>query len=219
MSFSKLGLSPSLCLPLARLGYEQPTPVQADVHSLRPDGRDLLARAQTGTGKTAAFGLPMIERLLVRGGVPPARASRAASCSCRRASWRSRSTSRSPPTARRRICASPPSSAASRSCRRSRRCAGHRHHRRHARPPARPHGAAHGRSVGVRDPHARRSRSDARHGLPAAAARGSPALPRERQTLLFSATMSQDVVAPRPPTSRAIRCASTCRRGRSWRRP
>ena len=66
MSFSKLGLTPSLCLPLARLGYEQPTPIQTRAIPAVLTGTDLLARAQTGTGKTAAFGLPMIERLVAR---------------------------------------------------------------------------------------------------------------------------------------------------------
>ena len=69
MPFLKLGLSPSLCTPLARLGYTQPTPVQTQSIPVVLSGRDLLAKAQTGTGKTAAFGLPMIDRLLVRGGV------------------------------------------------------------------------------------------------------------------------------------------------------
>jgi ATP-dependent RNA helicase RhlE len=64
MSFSNLGLTPSLCLPLARLGYEQPTPIQARAIPAALAGTDLLARAQTGTGKTAAFGLPMIERII-----------------------------------------------------------------------------------------------------------------------------------------------------------
>jgi ATP-dependent RNA helicase RhlE len=63
MSFAKLGLSPDVCAPLARLGYEEPTPVQSQSIPLVLTGVDLLARAQTGTGKTAAFGLPMIERL------------------------------------------------------------------------------------------------------------------------------------------------------------
>ena len=66
MSFSKLGLTASLCLPLARLGYEEPTPIQAQAIPAVLTGTDLLARAQTGTGKTAAFGLPMIDRLVVR---------------------------------------------------------------------------------------------------------------------------------------------------------
>ena len=67
MSFSKLGLTPSLCRPLARLGYEQPTPIQTHAIPAVLTGTDLLARAQTGTGKTAAFGLPMIERIAARG--------------------------------------------------------------------------------------------------------------------------------------------------------
>ena len=68
MSFSKLGLTPALCLPLARLGYDQPTPIQARAIPAVLTGTDLLARAQTGTGKTAAFGLPMIERIARRDG-------------------------------------------------------------------------------------------------------------------------------------------------------
>jgi ATP-dependent RNA helicase RhlE len=66
MSFSKLGLTPSLCLPLARLGYQEPTAIQARAIPAVLTGTDLLARAQTGTGKTAAFGLPMIERIVAR---------------------------------------------------------------------------------------------------------------------------------------------------------
>jgi ATP-dependent RNA helicase RhlE len=66
MSFSALGLSPALCTPLTRMGFTRPTPIQAQAIPLALGGRDLLARAQTGTGKTAAFGLPMIERFLVR---------------------------------------------------------------------------------------------------------------------------------------------------------
>ena len=68
MPFAALGLSPSLSNPLARLGYSTPTPVQVKSIPIVLTGRDLLAKAQTGTGKTAAFGLPMIDRLLVRGG-------------------------------------------------------------------------------------------------------------------------------------------------------
>jgi ATP-dependent RNA helicase RhlE len=70
MPFVSLGLSPSLCQPLAKLGYTTPTPVQRTSIPVVLSGRDLLARAQTGTGKTAAFGLPMIDRLLVKGGAP-----------------------------------------------------------------------------------------------------------------------------------------------------
>ena len=73
--FSQLGLSPNVCTPLARLGYEAPTPIQTQAIPLALSGVDLLARAQTGTGKTAAFGLPTIDRLLARpsaaGRTPP----------------------------------------------------------------------------------------------------------------------------------------------------
>src|SRR5262249_32528526 len=64
MSFSTLGLTPSLCAALARLGYQAPTPIQSDAIPMVLAGSDVLARAQTGTGKTAAFGLPMIDRLV-----------------------------------------------------------------------------------------------------------------------------------------------------------
>ncbi len=65
MSFATLGLSNVLFHPLTRLGYNTPTAVQTRAIPLVLSGRDLMARAQTGTGKTAAFGLPMIDRLLV----------------------------------------------------------------------------------------------------------------------------------------------------------
>jgi ATP-dependent RNA helicase RhlE len=72
MPFVSLGLTSSLCQPLAKLGYTTPTPVQTQSIPVVLSGRDLLARAQTGTGKTAAFGLPMIDRLLIKGGVSSA---------------------------------------------------------------------------------------------------------------------------------------------------
>jgi ATP-dependent RNA helicase RhlE len=61
--FLQLGLSSTACASLARLGYETPTPIQVEAIPRALTGVDLLARAQTGTGKTAAFGLPMIDRL------------------------------------------------------------------------------------------------------------------------------------------------------------
>jgi ATP-dependent RNA helicase RhlE len=67
MPFATLGLSPVVCAPLARLGYTSPTPVQAESIPVILGGSDLLARAQTGTGKTAAFALPMIDRLVGSG--------------------------------------------------------------------------------------------------------------------------------------------------------
>jgi ATP-dependent RNA helicase RhlE len=53
---------------VARLGYTIPTPIQAQAIPIALQGRDLMAGAETGTGKTAAFALPMIERLLLSGG-------------------------------------------------------------------------------------------------------------------------------------------------------
>lgn len=66
MSFTTLGLSDVLSHSLTRLGYTKATPVQSLSIPVALSGQDLIARAQTGTGKTAAFGLSMIERLLVR---------------------------------------------------------------------------------------------------------------------------------------------------------
>jgi ATP-dependent RNA helicase RhlE len=63
MSFPDLGLSPELLRAVADQGYETPTPVQRAAIPLVLSGRDLLAGAQTGTGKTAAFVLPIIHRL------------------------------------------------------------------------------------------------------------------------------------------------------------
>lgn len=63
MSFSSLGLSPDLQKTLADKGYTEPTPIQKEVIPVVLRGRDLLAAAQTGTGKTAAFGLPIIQKL------------------------------------------------------------------------------------------------------------------------------------------------------------
>ena len=59
--FSTLGLTDALVAAVASLGYEEPTPVQGATIPLMLAGRDLLAQAATGTGKTAAFALPMIQ--------------------------------------------------------------------------------------------------------------------------------------------------------------
>jgi ATP-dependent RNA helicase RhlE len=67
MSFANLGLSESLLRAIAGLGHKAPTPIQLKAIPLVMAGHDLLAGAQTGTGKTAAFALPMLERLQVRG--------------------------------------------------------------------------------------------------------------------------------------------------------
>ena len=63
MSFESLGLTPELLRAVADQGYTEPTPVQREAIPLVLAGRDLLAGAQTGTGKTAAFVLPMLQLL------------------------------------------------------------------------------------------------------------------------------------------------------------
>ena len=62
-SFASLGLSAELTRAVAEQGYTQPTPVQAQAIPVILDGRDVLAGAQTGTGKTAGFALPLLQRL------------------------------------------------------------------------------------------------------------------------------------------------------------
>ena len=62
-SFESLGLLPELVRAVAEEGYTQPTPVQAQAIPVILAGRDVLAGAQTGTGKTAGFTLPMLQRL------------------------------------------------------------------------------------------------------------------------------------------------------------
>lgn len=63
MSFLTLGLAEPLTRAINKLGYDQPTPIQLQAIPLILQGRDLLAAAQTGTGKTASFTLPLLHRL------------------------------------------------------------------------------------------------------------------------------------------------------------
>jgi len=62
-SFEQLNLTPGIMEAIADMGWESPTPIQAEAMGPLLDGRDVLGQAQTGTGKTAAFGIPMIERI------------------------------------------------------------------------------------------------------------------------------------------------------------
>ena len=71
-SFAELGLSTPLLEALAGIGYETPSPIQAQCIPVLLDGRDLIGQAQTGTGKTAAFALPILERIDVKVAKPQA---------------------------------------------------------------------------------------------------------------------------------------------------
>ena len=61
--FEELGLRPQLLASLSTLGYEEPTPIQREAIPLLLRGHDLLGQAATGTGKTAAFALPILEKI------------------------------------------------------------------------------------------------------------------------------------------------------------
>lgn len=61
--FSQLGLHPNLVQTVTTLGYNTPTPIQSALIPVMLEGRDVIGQAQTGTGKTAAFALPIIEKL------------------------------------------------------------------------------------------------------------------------------------------------------------
>ena len=63
MSFSELGLSPKVVSAVDAAGFDTPTPIQANAIPIAVTGRDVLGIAQTGTGKTASFVLPMLTRL------------------------------------------------------------------------------------------------------------------------------------------------------------
>ena len=66
LTFADLPLDPALLATVAELGYEQPSPIQAEAITPLLEGHDLLGQAATGTGKTAAFMLPMLQRLIDR---------------------------------------------------------------------------------------------------------------------------------------------------------
>lgn len=63
-TFNQLGLAPEILRALSAKGYETPTPIQAQAIPSAMEGRDILGAAQTGTGKTAGFALPLLHRLI-----------------------------------------------------------------------------------------------------------------------------------------------------------
>jgi len=74
--FNSLGLSPTLMAALERAKFTQPTPIQLQAIPYALEGSDVLGLAQTGTGKTLAFGLPLIDGLLAEGGRPAPKTAR-----------------------------------------------------------------------------------------------------------------------------------------------
>jgi len=62
MTFEELGLSKETLKAILAMGFEEPTPIQAGTIPLILEGKDVIGQAQTGTGKTAAFGIPIVER-------------------------------------------------------------------------------------------------------------------------------------------------------------
>jgi superfamily II DNA/RNA helicase len=61
--FSELGLSERMLATLEAIGYTEPTPIQSATLPVALAGRDVIGQAQTGSGKTAAFAIPVLERL------------------------------------------------------------------------------------------------------------------------------------------------------------
>ena len=76
MDFDMLGLAPRLVEKLKEQGITEPTPIQTQAIPHAMNGRDVMGLAQTGTGKTAAFGLPMIDALMKAGVKPNAKTAR-----------------------------------------------------------------------------------------------------------------------------------------------
>jgi superfamily II DNA/RNA helicase len=77
MSFVSLGLIEQVAATLATLGYQTPTPVQSQAIPAVLAGRDVMAAAQTGTGKTAGFAVPLLQRLVMDGGEAASNSTRA----------------------------------------------------------------------------------------------------------------------------------------------
>ena len=62
-TFDELGIQPEILQAVKDMGFEEPTPIQKVSIPVALSGKDLIGQAQTGTGKTAAFGIPVLERI------------------------------------------------------------------------------------------------------------------------------------------------------------
>jgi ATP-dependent RNA helicase DeaD len=69
ITFQELGLSNELMKAISRMGFEQATPIQAETIPLSLQNKDVIGQAQTGTGKTAAFGIPLVEKVNINSDV------------------------------------------------------------------------------------------------------------------------------------------------------
>ena len=69
MKFNEMNLSKPLLRAIEEMGFEEATPIQAQTIPMALEGQDIFGQAQTGTGKTAAFGLPLLEKVHENGGV------------------------------------------------------------------------------------------------------------------------------------------------------
>ena len=63
LRFEDMNLSPEICQAVLDMGFEEATPIQSQAISVVMEGRDVIGQSQTGTGKTAAFGIPCLERI------------------------------------------------------------------------------------------------------------------------------------------------------------
>ena len=213
--FVELGLSRELVEVLTALGYEEPTPIQREAIPPLLAGRDLLGQAATGTGKTAAFALPLLQRLTARTRAPRERTRRARA----RADARARDAGRrgDPPL---RQARSAPSALpiyggavdGSRRSARSSAASTSSSPRRAARSTTSAASTLHARAAATR--RARRGRRDARHGL----RRGPRGDPRRDAEGAADRALLGDAAAAHRGDRRRRTCATRCgsdRRARS----
>ncbi len=67
-TFYEMGLSPSIIKATSEMGFEEATPIQEQTIPAAMSGKDIIGQAQTGTGKTAAFGIPLVEKIEAEAG-------------------------------------------------------------------------------------------------------------------------------------------------------
>ena len=208
-SFAELGLRPELLRAVEEAGYTTPTPIQVQAIPVILAGKDVMGGAQTGTGKTAGFALPILQKLApmantrpVAGAPSRARAdphADARACGAGRGIVPHLRQVHEPALDRRLRRRRHQAAAADRARRR-------RDPRRHAGPAARPHRAEERQPGAGRDLRARRGRPDARHGLHPGhqADHGAPARHGEAaEPAVLGDVLRRDQEARRPVAERA----------------